>query len=146
MIHDVTVSPLEIFGDERGSVFRMLRTSDVLFSGFGEIYFSEILPGAVKPWRCHTRNTSQLAVPVGTVRIVLLDDRPTSPTFRSHMEVLSGRENYLLTIVPPGVWALFVGLGPGTSLIANCSDALHDPSEVLRRSADDPDFPVTWQT
>lgn len=146
MIHDVVVSPLEIISDERGSVFRMLKRGDTHFSGFGEIYFSEILAGAVKPWRCHLKNTSQLAVPLGSVRIALYDGRPSSSTYKGYMEVVSGRENYQLTIVPPGVWTLFLGIGPGTSLIANCSDAPHDPSEVIRRDAHDPEFPITWQT
>lgn len=146
MIHDVVVSPLAVFRDERGSVLRMSRRSDVHFPGFGEIYFSEILAGAVKPWRCHLKNTSQLAVPVGDIRIALFDGRSSSATYKGYMEVRSGRENYRLTVVPPGVWTLFVGLGPGTSLIANCSDAPHDPSEVLRREAHDPEFPITWQT
>lgn len=146
MIHDVVVSPLAVFSDERGSVLRMSRQSDVYFPGFGEIYFSEILAGAVKPWRCHLKNTSQLAVPVGDVLIALFDGRSSSASYKGYMEVRSGRENYRLTIVPPGVWALFVGLGLGTSLIANCSDAPHDPSEILRRDAHDPEFPITWQT
>ena len=48
--------------------------------GFGEIYFSEVLPGHVKAWKRHTRQTQHFAVPSGLLKIVMYDDRPDSET------------------------------------------------------------------
>ena len=61
------------------------------------MYFSEVEPGCVKAWKCHTRQTQRFAVPVGQLKIVLYDDRPESPTRGRIMEVLLGRpDNYAL--------------------------------------------------
>jgi dTDP-4-dehydrorhamnose 3,5-epimerase len=122
----------------------MLRRGDPGFDTFGEIYFSEVHEGAVKSWRRHLENVSRLAVPVGCVRVALLDGRTDSPTLETYAELIIGRNNYQLITVPPGVWTLFFGIGPGPSLIANCSDAPHDPAEVERAEVDDLRFPSTW--
>ena len=78
MINDVLISPLKQFSDERGSVLQMLRCDAPEFIQFGECYFSEILPGAIKAWKRHRAQTQNLAVPVGRIRIVIFDDRQTS--------------------------------------------------------------------
>lgn len=122
----------------------MLRNSDPGFDAFGEIYFSEINQGAVKSWRRHRIHTSRLAVPIGSVRVALFDGRTESASFDTYVEHVIGRDNYQLITVPPGVWTLFVGLGPGPSLIANCSDAPHDANEVERGRIDDRRFPSIW--
>ena len=80
MISGVTVTPLRRIPDERGMVMHMLRADDAQFSRFGEIYFSLVNPAAVKAWRAHRRATANYAVPVGAIRLVLFDDRTTSPT------------------------------------------------------------------
>lgn len=76
------------------------------------MYFSEVEPGCVKAWKCHTRQTQRFAVPVGQLKIVLYDDRPESPTRGRIMEVLLGRpDNYALLQIPPRVWYGFTAAG-----------------------------------
>lgn len=87
------------------------------------MYFSEVEPGCVKAWKCHTRQTQRFAVPVGQLKIVLYDDRPESPTRGRIMEVLLGRpDNYALLQIPPRVWYGFTAAGSVPAVICNCPD------------------------
>ncbi|MGE0041814.1 MAG: dTDP-4-dehydrorhamnose 3,5-epimerase family protein [Vicinamibacterales bacterium] len=134
-IEGVTIRPLRRIDDARGAVLHMLRADDPWFAGFGEIYFSAVHAGAVKAWRRHRRLTSNVAVPAGSVRLVLVDGRAGSPDAGRRLEVVLGEDAYALVTIPPGVWAGWEGLGPGTALVANCATGPHDPAEVERADA-----------
>ena len=113
------------------------------FVRFGECYFSEALPGAVKAWKRHREQTQQLTVPVGRVRFVLFDDRmsPPGPVGDSRSSSSAVPTRTPSSAFPPGVWYGFAGVGDGPALIANCADLPHDPSEAENRPADDPGVP-----
>jgi dTDP-4-dehydrorhamnose 3,5-epimerase len=140
----VVIRPLGRREDERGWLMHMLRADDPAFQGFGEIYFSGIRPGAVKAWRRHARVTSNLAVPVGTVRLVLHDARAGSPTYGRTMVLETGETNYALVTVPPGIWTGWQCLGTTAALVANCATEPHDPAEVERADADSSVVPYQW--
>jgi len=140
----VAVRPLQIVAGDRGEVMHMLRADAPHFERFGEIYFSLVNPGAVKAWRRHRATVTNLAVPVGAIRLVLYDDRDDSPTRGTLMEIETGRHAYSLITIPAGVWSGFLGLGPDTAVVANCATAPHDPGEVDRRPEHDPAIPYRW--
>jgi len=145
MIQGVIIRSLRVIPDSRGDILHMLRSDDDDFTGFGEIYFSEIGSGVVKTWRRHLRHVSRIAVPVGQVHVHLFDGRQQSATYESSDLVSLGRTDHKLVIIPPGIWSLFVGRGNGVSLITNCTDYPHDPLEVERADADDSRFPTNWK-
>lgn len=134
-IHDVVLTSLLRIDDERGAVFRMLRADDAVFRHFGEIYFSAVKHGAVKGWRRHLRATMNCAVPAGRVLIALYDARPDSASYGAVAELVTGTDDYFLITIPPGIWSGFKGLAPGLSLVANCTDTMHDPTEIERLDA-----------
>jgi dTDP-4-dehydrorhamnose 3,5-epimerase len=127
MMPGVLVSPLKIIPGDAGAVLHALRSSSDGFLAFGEAYFSEIKPGAIKSWRRHVRGHSNLVVPVGAVRFVL-HDGAAFEEFRIGREV-----DYARLTVPPGLWFAFQGAGSGTSLILSISSIEHDPSEAETR-------------
>lgn len=129
----VRVVPLGVIADDRGAVLHMLRADSDHFERFGEIYFSEAVPGAVKAWKRHQRMTQRLAVPVGRMRLVIYDDRPDSAT-RGRCQVLElGRPDaYVLVVVPPLLWYGFAAIGDRSALMANCADLPHDSTESER--------------
>lgn len=131
--------------DDRGAVLHMLRCDAPDFVRFGEAYFSEILPGAVRAWKRHRAQTQNLAVPMGRVRVVIFDDREASDT-RGSVDVLElGRPDaYALLTIPPGLWYGFACVGPTPALIANCVDLPHDPAESEAVAANDPTIPHSW--
>lgn len=145
MIEGVAIKPLRQILDERGKVMHMIRSDDPDFISFGEIYFSCIYPGVIKGWHIHKKMTLNYAVPYGTIKLVLYDDRVSSSTGGEVQEIFLGPENYCLVQIPPRVWNGFKGVGTTPSIVANCSSIPHDPKEIERKSPDDPDIPYKWE-
>src|SRR5262245_19021445 len=101
MIDGVQVVPLKQIPDERGKVMHMLRRTDPHFRDFGEVYFSIVLPGAIKGWHLHKRMVINYAVPFGRVKLALYDERDGSPTRGELQEEFLGPDRYCLVSVPP---------------------------------------------
>ena len=144
MIDGVKVKPLRQILDERGKVMHMLRSDAEGFAGFGEIYFSCVYPGAIKGWHIHKRMVLNYAVPHGCIKMVLYDDRASSPTQGELQEIFLGPDNYCLVTVPPFVWNGFKGVGTEPAIVANCASISHDPDEIDRMDPFDPRIPYDW--
>ncbi len=145
MIEGVVVKKLGIVPDERGNIMHMLRCDDPEFEAFGEIYFSTVFPGVVKGWHLHRRMTLNYAVVSGTVKLVLFDGRPASPTRGTVQEHFIGEQNYALVKIPPEVWNGFKGIGTRPAILANCATLPHDPAEIVRLDPGSPEIPYDWQ-
>ena len=144
MIEGIIITPLRQIHDERGKVMHMLREDMSPFVHFGEIYFSCVLPTAVKAWKRHRLMTLNCAVPHGQVKFVVYDDRPDSLTCGEIQEIELGQDDYCLLTVPPGVWTGFMGIATEMSILSNCATVPHDPDECERRELADPYFPYAW--
>jgi dTDP-4-dehydrorhamnose 3,5-epimerase len=144
MIEGVRIIPRTRIPDERGTVFHMLRATDPEFLGFGEIYFSTVYPGVVKGWHRHVEMTLNYVCIHGRIKLVLYDDREGSPTRGELMERFLGPDDYSLVQIPPGVWNGFKGMGPETSIVANCCTHPHDPTRSTRLDPFDNDIPYDW--
>lgn len=144
MIDGVHVIPLKRIPDERGTVFHMLRRSDPHFREFGEIYFSSIYPGVVKGWHLHTRMTLNYACIVGEIKLVLYDERESSPSRGKVQEIYLGQRNYVLVIIPPGIWNGFMNVGTVEAIVANCATMPHDPAEIRRLDPHRNPIPYDW--
>lgn len=144
-IEGVMLTELRQISDDRGSVLHMMRSDVPEFTRFGECYFSEVLPGAVKAWKSHRAQTQNLAVPVGRIRMVIYDDREGSATKGQLQELELGRPDaYLRLQIPPGLWYGFSCIGNVPALMANCADLPHDPTESDLRPIDDTGIPYSW--
>ena len=144
-IDGVLVTGLRQVVDERGAVLHHMRNDAPEFTAFGECYFSEMIPGAVKAWKCHRYQTQHLAVPIGRVRFVIYDDRELSPTNGSLEVVELGRpDHYNRLRIPKGLWYGFTCLSDQPALIANCTDEPHDPTDTELRAEHDPRIPYHW--
>jgi dTDP-4-dehydrorhamnose 3,5-epimerase len=144
-IEGVTSVLLRELTDEHGAVLHMLRSDATDFIKFGECYFSEVLPGAIKAWKLHTKQTQNIAVPIGQVRLVIYDDRVDSNTRGNLLIQELGRPDaYLRVKIPPGLWYGFTCIGNTPALLANCADLPHDPTESERKSSFDTSIPYNW--
>jgi dTDP-4-dehydrorhamnose 3,5-epimerase len=144
MIDGVQIVPLKQIPDERGKVMQMLRRTDAHFREFGEVYFSVVLPGAIKGWHLHKRMVINYAVPFGRIKLVLFDDRGESATRGQLQEIFLGQDNYSLVSVPAGVWNGFKGYGTTEAIVCNCATIVHDPDEIERLDPFDPRIPYDW--
>ena len=145
-IHGVVTLDLKEISTEGGPVLHMMRSDGPLFQGFGEMYFSMVLPGAVKAWKRHRRQTQHVAAPVGLVDMVIHDPRPDSPTMGATAVFRLGRPgHYRLLRIPPGLWYGFTGASAEAALLANCADLPHDPEESERLPKDSELIPYRWK-
>ncbi len=143
-IDGMHVTPLRRIPDERGAVLHMLRDDSEHFEGFGEIYFSTVYPDAIKAWHLHHEMTLNYAVPVGMIKLVCFDDRATSPTRGTLVELHVGELNYVLVTIPPLVWNGFTCEGTDTALVANCATVHHSPAEIERLDPFSERIPYQW--
>jgi dTDP-4-dehydrorhamnose 3,5-epimerase len=142
-IDGLRITPLRIIADDRGAVMHMLRADSAEFTRFGECYFSEVNPGAVKAWKRHRTQAQNLAVPVGRIRVVVFDGREGSPTVGNRSMLELGRPDaYVRLSIPPLLWYGIMGLGTAAALIVNCPDLPHDPNESEMLPLDALDTPA----
>lgn len=145
-IDGVAVLPLRQIADERGAVLHVMRNDSPLFTAFGEVYCSLTLPGAVKAWKRHLRQTQHFAVPVGRLRLVLVDRRPDSPTSGVVEQHILGRpDHYVLCRIPPGIWYGFQALDDQSALIVNLADMPHEVEESERLEIDNGPIEFDWK-
>ena len=137
---DILVTPLMRIPTVGGDVMHALKNSDNGFNGFGEVYLSWVEHGAIKAWKYHQHMTLNLVVPLGEVSFVfhIMDQKKS---FRTEN---IGEEQYARLTVPPGIWFGFQGRGSSQSLLMNMANMVHDPDEVLRKSASE--FNYNWST
>lgn len=146
-IQGVKVIPLRRIPDERGTIMHMLRADDPHFLGFGEIYFSTIYKNVVKGWHRHREMTLNYACVHGRIKLVMFDDRPSSPTRGALMEVFLGPDDYSLVQIPPGIWNGFKGMSDPQAIIANCCTHPHDAAKERTERLDpfDNHIPYDWR-
>ena len=97
-----------------------------------EVYFSTIKKDQIRGWKMHKKMTVNLIVPIGKVKIHLIQDKDNSSDYQRYEEVLS-QSPYFRLCIAPGVWFAFEGLSKFESLICNIADMPHDPKEVVRK-------------
>jgi dTDP-4-dehydrorhamnose 3,5-epimerase len=143
-IEGVVFTELRQLVDQRGAVLHMLRCDSPGFTRFGECYFSETMPGVIKAWKRHREQTQNLAVPIGRVRIVVFDERQSSPT-RGNLQIFElGRpDHYGRLRIPPGLWYGFRCISNVPALVVNCADLPHDPADNELQPSDSA-IPYSW--
>jgi dTDP-4-dehydrorhamnose 3,5-epimerase len=108
-----------------------LSKKDKFFSGFGEVYFSEIKKNKTKGWNLHKKNTCILSVPFGSVVFNFIDGRINKKTHKNVKKVVLSKKNFKIIVVPPGVWFSFKSL-THISIVANCINKVHSDQETLK--------------
>ena len=144
MIEGVTISPRRVIPDDRGKVMHHMKATDPEFVAFGESYFSVVYPGVVKGWHLHQRMVLSYAVPQGSIKLVLYDDREGSKTRGQIDELYIGEGNHCLVKVPTYVWNGFKGVGMQPAVVANCATIPHDPKEIERLDPHASHIPYDW--
>ena len=146
-INGVIIKPLRQITDNRGAVLHMMRNDSELYEKFGEIYFSEILPGVVKAWKMQIEKTQNLAVPVNKIRLVIYDSRPNSITHGRIKEYKIGRPDYYNLIhIPPMLWYGFQSIGGKPALVANCATYPHKTDDSKSLPYDSDQIPYQWKS
>ncbi len=144
-IEGVIVTPLRQIKVAHGNIYHAIKVTDSTFKSFGEAYFSNIEPGAIKGWKRHNIATLNIIVPSGAVEFVIFDDRKDSLTNGCFQSLILSEEpeKYVRLTVPPGVWMAFRGVSSDNSLLLDIMDIAHDDGECDRKSL--ADIPYIWE-
>ena len=136
MLDQITQTPLAKFEIDAGDVLHGIKSDDVGYKRFGEVYFSFIKFNAVKAWKLHKNMTLNLIVPIGSVRFVFID-----PNYLDQFKVIEiGESNYSRITVPPNIWFGFQGISENPSLLLNIANIPHDPYEIERKTLNEIQF------
>ena len=120
------LTPLRIIAHPKGDVMHAMKASDLGFAGFGEAYFSTVLPGETKGWKKHLRMQMNLVVPVGSIRFHVHDE----DSRRTEVFTLS-KHAYARLTVSAGLWMAFSGIGHDPGMVLNLASLEHDPGESV---------------
>ena len=145
MIEGIKITKLKQISDDRGKILHMLRADDKNFVKFGEIYFSFVNPKKIKAWHFHKLMTLNYVAVLGSIKLVLYDDREKSKTKGKIQKIMLSNKNHYLVSIPPKIWNGFCSANNEQAVLANCSDIPHDKEEIVRLPFDDPKFPYKWE-
>lgn len=127
MIEGVHVRRLVPHADARGSLTEILRSDWPGFAGFGQAILTVNLPGVIRAWHWHRRQTDVIVVIRGRVLLPLFDGRQGSSTFQVVDEHVGDGDAPIALFVPPGVYHGYKTLGEAAAMILNFPDQLYDP-------------------
>jgi len=147
MINGVTIKNLKVLPDERGRLMEILRRDDAFFSGFGQAYLTTAYPGVVKGWHYHKKQTDNMVVVKGMMKIVLYDSRNSSTTKGEINEFFAGERNPILIQIPSLVYHGFKCISPEEALVINIPDKLYNyknPDE-FRVNPHSRKIPYVWE-
>lgn len=144
LIEGVKITPLKKIEDDRGMLLHMLRSDADHFEKFGEVYFSVTNPNVVKGWKLHKEMIQNFAVPVGTLKLVIFDDRDGSSTRGEINEIEISLDHYGLVTIPNGLWYSFKTISEMPSMIANCASIVHTPDESIVIDLESEKIPYRW--
>jgi len=147
MINGVKVKNLKVLPDERGRVMEILRRDDSFFSCFGQVYLTTAYQGVVKGWHYHKKQTDNMTVVKGMMKIVLYDNRKSSTTKGEINELFAGKHNHILIQIPPLVYHGFKCISPEEALAINVPDKLYNykqPDE-FRVDPHSQKIPYAWE-
>ena len=104
MIEGVKIKKLNILKDDRGRLMEILRMDDDIFEGFGQVYMTTALPGAVKAWHYHKEQTDNFTCIKGKMLLGLYDAREGSSTFGETMRFEISLEDPMVVQIPNDVF------------------------------------------
>jgi dTDP-4-dehydrorhamnose 3,5-epimerase len=141
-IAGVTVRPLLMHRDERGSVCELFRID--WEPGFPAMQWHALTSraGTIRGMHLHARHTDYKIVISGRETLVLKDLRRGSPTEgdAARLELSAGELTAM--IVPPGVAHGIYSHEDSVTLVG--STALYDPADEFEFSWSDPELGVDW--
>lgn len=147
MINGVKVKKLKVIPDERGRLMEILRKDDELFQKFGQVYMTTTIPGVVKAWHFHKKQTDNVTCVQGMIKLVLYDSREDSSTKGNVDEFYLGIHNPLLVQIPACVYHGWMCVSEEEAVIVNIPTEvyLYQQPDEFRINPHKNDIPYDWR-
>lgn len=135
LIHGVEIRYAKTQADARGTVCEILNPEWGVHPGpIVYVYQFTIRPGMVKGWHVHHLHDDRIFVSSGTVKVVLYDDRPDSPTYGVVNEIYRHEHRRSIMVIPRFVWHAHENVGDKEALMVSMPSRpyQHDDPDVFR--------------
>ena len=127
LIHGVRIRPATTHPDDRGYLCEVYNPAWGLHEApLVYVYSAMIRPNKIKGWVVHRLQDDRLFVISGTIRFVLYDDRPESPTYKMVSEIFISQDNRSIVVVPQGVFHALQNVGSTDAVFINMPTRPYD--------------------
>lgn len=148
-IEDVVIKELKTLPDHRGTVCEIYRPEWAIHPDpLVFVYQITIRPGQVKGWQKHLKQDDRLFTSLGTIQVVLYDDREDSPTYGMVNELFFGEQNRVLFVIPAGVYHAIKNVDcTKDAVLVNVPTRAYDykDPDKYRLPLDNDLIPYTWR-
>lgn len=135
--------------DERGELIEIFNPAwGIHEAALVYAYQVVVRPQRVRGWALHHEQDDRLFFSMGTIKVVLYDGRPTSPTYRMINEFCLGERNRALLTVPAGVFHAFQNVGQNEAVFINLPTRpyRHDRPDKHRLPLDTDEIPYRFDS
>lgn len=127
LIHGVRLRYALTIPDERGTICEMYNPAwDFSDAPLVYVYQTTVRPGKVKGWVVHRKQDDRLFITLGSLKWVLYDDRPDSPTYKKLNVLYLSEQNRGLLLVPSGVYHAVQNVGYTDAVFINMPTRAYD--------------------
>jgi len=148
LIDGVVIRPAITQADDRGTVCEILSPQwNAHPAPLVYVYQFTIRPGKVKGWHVHQLHDDRIFLSQGTVKVVLYDSRPKSPTFGMVNEVYRREHHRSLMIIPALVYHAHQNIGSTEALFVSMPTRPynHADPDVYRLPLDNDVIPYRFE-
>jgi len=118
-IDQVVLHNLHAHTDNRGWLTELLRNDSEHYAGFGQLYMvTNYQRNVVRAYHMHLKQDEFFFVVNGTIQFILVDERPSSPTYRQLNAFVLTSERPQALYVPRGVQHGSMALTDGAQIVA----------------------------
>jgi dTDP-4-dehydrorhamnose 3,5-epimerase len=122
MYNKIKIIELKRKKNIKGQIIKIIDKNKNYFSGFGELYSSEIKKNRIKGWKKHNIMKMVIFVYKGKIKFNLIDKK------KNYKITLDERMNKCI-VIPPKIWFAFKGL-KNINKLMNFSNIVHDKNEI----------------
>ena len=148
LIHGVKIRPAVPLADERGTLCEILNPAwDLHEAPIVYVYQFTIRPGKIKGWHQHHLHDDRIFISQGTVKVVLYDDRPESPTYRMVNEIYRTEHQRTIMVIPAFVFHAHQNVGNTDALFVSMPTRPynHADPDVFRLPVDTDEIPYRFE-
>lgn len=135
LIHGVQIRPAITHADGRGTLTEILNPAwNFHPAPLVYVYQFTIRPGMIKGWHKHHLHDDRIFLSQGSLKVVLYDDRPDSPTYKMINEIHRHEHHRSIMIIPAFVFHAHQNIGSTDALCISMPTrpyAHHEP-DVFR--------------
>ena len=121
-----------------GNVRRIIKSELGRNLPFSEIYFSEVQSRTVKAWKFHAKQTQNISVAFGIIRILCIKKMSNETVFEVFN--LDSKTLHGVLTIPAGIYYALINVSEIPTTLLNATDLPHESEESLALPLDYSEF------